>query len=243
MLCADGHCNYRFHRSGEGGDHTADGAPAPPNAVNDRVATQSSGNPGALRRRPAARISGNDAPVPRERREPDRLPRPADRANADSHRPVPGADSNLVQQPGRPGESFGQAVLVDHLCADTRRCAGEQRVPVDGPEPAGSVSHRDAGSGGGHHVGAAENDADAVAGPASTVQPNDDVVDDADLPGRVFAGLAQRLAPVLGCLQPHRNWHPVLHYRLGASIPTVPEARRRRVGTCAVGCRPRSSGE
>jgi hypothetical protein len=56
-----------------------------------------------------------------------------------------------------------------------------------------------------------KNDADAVPGSASTVQPNHDAVDDAHFPGSVFAGLAQRIAPVLGGVQRHWNRNSILH--------------------------------
>ena len=89
----------------------------------------------------------------------------------------------------------------------------------------GPVAHRDAGAGGGDHLGTAKDDADAIAGPSPAVQSNHDAMDDADIPGSVFAGVAQWPAAVLDSVQPHWHWHSVLHHRMGAAVPTVPEAR------------------
>lgn len=166
----------------------------------------------------------------------------AHRADADSYRAVPGADTDAFQQPGRLGKPVGQAVLVDYLRAYSRRGSGQQPVPVAGFEPARPFAHRDAGSGGRNHLGAAEDDANAVAGPASAVKSNDDVMDDADFSGRLFPGLAQRVAALLGGLQPHRHRHPVFYYRLGPAVPPVPAKQRRRGGCCAGGC-PGPAGE
>ena len=245
VLFADGPGDNRVYRAGAGGDHPADGAAAAPDAGDDRATAQGSGDTGTLRRRPAAHIAGDDGAVSSERGESDRVPGAADCADAHTHRAVPGADSDVVRQPGRPGEAFGQAVLVDYLRADSRGGSGEQPIPVDGLEPSRPVAHRDAGAGGGNHVGAAKDDADAVAGPASAIQPDNDAVDDAHIPGGVFAGMAQRLAAVLGGFQPHRHRNSVLYYRLGAVVPPVPATRRaggRIPGNYRGSC-PRPAGE
>ena len=115
---------------------------------------------------------------------------------------------------------------MDNVCADPFNDTREQRIPLDGFEPARPIARGDAGPRSCDHVGPTENDADAVAGPASTIKPDHDVVDDADLPGSVLPGLAQRLAIVLDSFQYHWNRHTVFHYRLGAPIPAVPKARR-----------------
>jgi len=109
------------------------------------------------------------------------------------------------------------------------------------PDPSPIVSHADPG--GGHHLGAAEDDADAFPGSASAIEPNDDVVDDAHLPWSILPGLAQRTAPLLGGFQPHRHHDPVFHHRLGAIVPAVPTARagRRRSDSGSPVSRP--SGE
>ena len=171
------------------------------------------------------------------------MPRSADSPDADPDRSLPGADTDAVQQPGGPGQSFGQTVPVDHVRSDPFGDTGQQRVPVDGPEPTGPVAHRDAGAGGRDDLGTTENDADAVAGSATAVKSNDDVVDDADLPGSVLPGLAERVAAVLGRVQPHRDRHTVFHYRLGAAIPIVPATRRGTSGTRASGGSSRPTGE
>ena len=114
---------------------------------------------------------------------------------------------------------------VDYLCANPFGGAGQQHLPLARSQPAGPVAHRHADPGGRYHLGAAENDADAVSGPASTVQPNDDVVDDAHFPGSILPGLAQRTSPLLGGFQPHRHRDPVFHHRLGALVPAVPTTR------------------
>jgi YidC/Oxa1 family membrane protein insertase len=66
-----------------------------------------------------------------------------------------------------------------------------------------------------------KNDHDPVYGPQAAVQPEHDAVDDPHFPGRVFPGLAQRPAPVLDNFQPDWNIHPVLHYRMGTTVPVV----------------------
>ena len=243
VLFPDGNGDNRVHRAGAGGDHPADGAPAAADALHDRATAQGTGDSGTPRRRPAAHIAGDDGAVSSERRESDWLPGAADCADAHTNRAVPGADFDVVQQPGRPGEPFRQAVLVAYLRADSRGDSREQRVSVDGLEPSGPVAGGDAGAGGGDHVGAAENDADALAGPASAVKPNDDAVDDAHIPGGVLAGMAQRIAAVLGSFQPDRHRHPVFHYRLGAAVPPVPASRRAGSGTCPGGGCPQPAGE
>ena len=161
----------------------------------------------------------------KRRREPSRLSGSAHRADAHSHRPVPGTHSDPVQQSGRPGQSVRQTVHLDYLRTHSCGGAGQQHLPVAGLEPTRPVAHRHAHPGGGVHLGAAKDDADAVSGSASAIQPNHDAVDDAHIPGGILAGMAQRIAALLGGFQHLGYQHSVLHHRMGAALPTVPEAR------------------
>lgn len=111
---------------------------------------------------------------------------------------------------------------MDYVRAHSRRGSGEQPFPLAGLELAGPFADRDADFGCGFNLGTAKDDADALAGSASTVQPNDDVVDDAHISGGVLVGMAQRIAIVLGGIQSHRNRNPVLYHGLGAAIPSIP---------------------
>ncbi len=225
VLFPDGYRHHRVHRAGSGGDHPAYHQAAAADARDDRHAAPGPRNPAALRGRPPADFPGDHAVVPRERRQPHWLPGPVDRSDAHSDRPVPGVDPHPVQQPAGYCKAFRALVPVDYFCADPFGGAGQQHLPLARSQPAGPVAHRHANPGGRYHLGAAENDADAVSGPASTVQPNDDVVDDAHFPGSILPGLAQRTSPLLGGFQPHRHRDPVFHHRLGALVPAVPTTR------------------
>ncbi len=223
---ADGRGYHRLHSAGSGGHHPVDGAPTAPDARHDRVATPCARDPGALRRRSAAHVPGNHAALSGKRGQSHRVPGAVDCPNAHPDRPVPRPHPDPVQQSRRLGETVGQAVFMDHLRTHPCCCTGQQRLLVAGLEPARSVPHRYAHPGGSHHLGAAENDPDAVTRSPSAVQSNDDAVDDAHFPGGILPGLAQWIAPLLGGLQSHRHRYPVLYHRLGAVVPAVPASWR-----------------
>ena len=243
LLLPDGRCHHRVHRAGTRGDHTPDCASVAANARHDGHAAPGPRNPATLRGRPSANLPGDHAALPRKRGEPNRLSGPVDSADAHPDRFVPGPDPYAVQQPGRLGEAFGQAVFLDHLRPDPFGGAGQQHLPLARPQSAGPVAHSYAHFGRCDHLGAAENDADAVSGPASAVQPNDDVVDDAHFPWSILPGLAQRTAPLLGGFQPHRHHDPVFHHRLGAVVPAVPTTGAGRGRSRAVSPGSRTAGE
>ncbi len=203
----------RIHDSRAAGHVPADREAEPPVEGHVPDSTEGKGDTGALRQGPAADNAGDHADLQGERRESDRVSRPAGHTVPHLDRAVP---SHSPDAAGRAGQAH-RPVRPPLLLAATgaRGYSVEQHVPVVGPGPAGpnAGAARACRS---VHVSGSEDDVHTFGGPQAGVHQSYDVVDDAIDVRVLHDAVSKRIGYLLGSVQCRRRCNSGFCYRLGA---------------------------
>ena len=225
QLQPDGHRYHPVHHTGPVRYPAFDAEAAPPDAQDGHGPKQAPGGPNPLPQRPHPHLPRDHADLQGRGHKPHRLPGPHGNPDADSLRAVSGPGPDPLQQARRPGRSLGENLPLRTLFGRLLGRSAGRQVLVAGPvEPRpNEPGHTRAGVR--DLLGPTEDDHAPPGGPAATVQPEHDAVDDAAAHSLLLFHLSQWTGLVLGSFQHRRYRNTILRNRLGPIVPAVSKAR------------------